>query len=510
MRVTSNMMFASGRAALQVQQQDLMQAQAQSSSGLRIQKPSDDPSGAYRHMLFSSDLSGVQSLKRTVDLASQRLVRGDVSLGTVHDSMMQGYELAMQFAHGTAGNDPQILKGAAISALALYQNILTVANTSMDGVPLFGGSRTVVPFEDNALQATDVRVQTNGQGSLAAVPKGFVATVDDSFVVPEEQTGVQTLYSITPSVDVSGAYDVDINGARQSLPLLPTVLPGVPPFLELGNGVTFNLGGALAAGDTVSFAVVPNGTRFKATATQLLPSGAMALSPVNVAVGFSAQVAPGAKLEDLPLSVKISYLSTTGEYAIDINGVQRTPLTPTPGRPPYLDLGNGVTLNLLGTPKNGDVFYFEVVPKYQGGDADRPVQVAGGKVLPGNVTGAELVEGAGRVGQGVNILGALAALRGALLRGDSAEVAVQLNRMDTGRMQTSDFQSVTGVRATQMEATATILAADETALQSLKADNVEADMFAVMSKLQQTSQTMQLLTATQREVLSLSLLDFIR
>jgi flagellin-like hook-associated protein FlgL len=509
MRVTSNMMYASGIAAMQTQQQELLQAQAQSSSGLRIQKPSDDPSGAYRHMLFSSDLSGVQSLKRTVDLAAQRLVRGDVSVGTVHDSMMQGYELAMQFSHGTAGNDPQVLKGAATSALALYQNIMTVANTTMDGVPLFGGSRTVIPFDDSNLQATDVRVQSNGKGSLAAVPGGFVANVDATFKIPEEQVGVQTLYSITPSTEVAGAYDVDINGARQSLPVVPTVLPGVAPYLELGNGVTFDLGGTLTAGDTVSFGVIPDGTRFKSTPTQLLPNGATKLADVDVTVGFSAKVAPGAKLNDLPLSLKISYLST-GEYSVNTNGIDQAPITPTPGQPPYLDLGNGITVNLVGKPNNGDVFYFEVVPRYQGGAADRPIQVSGGKTLPGNVTGAELVEGKGSIGQNVNIFGALAALRGALSRGDSAEVAVQLNRLDTGRAQTSDFQSMTGVRSTQMEATASILAVDETTLQTLKANNNEADMFAVMSHLQQATQTMQLLTATERQVLNLSLLDFIR
>ncbi|MBF0400415.1 MAG: hypothetical protein HQL90_06570 [Magnetococcales bacterium] len=582
MRVTNNMMFAAGVTALQAQQQEIMQAQAQSVSGMRIQKPSDDPSGIFRHLLFSSDLSGVQSLKRNTDIAAQRLVTGDTSLGTAHNSMMRAYELAMNFAHGTAGNDPEILKGSATEALALYQNILTVANMEMDGVPLFGGGRTNTPFDDTHLQTTEVLVQSNGVGSHRPVPAGLVAGVDATFVVPDEQVGLKTSYVITPSTTEAGAYDVDINGVRQDLPIFPTERIGMDPYLDLGNGVTINMGGSLGEGDRLFFDVlppanarfykvspaadggggydvdvngvrqgtsvfpkertdqnsvldlgngltldmgselgmrveggetvsfVPPGTLFTTTTPKLFPNEADAPTDVNVSVGFSAKVAPGATFDDLPLSIKLSYQASTGKYAVNINGVERAPVEVRPGRPPLLDLGNGVTFNLVGQPKVGDIFFFEVVPSYQGGEADRPILVSGGKTLPGNVTGGEFVEGGGSIGKGINILGALASLRGALLRGDSAEVAVQLDRLQAGRAQTSDMQSLTGVRSTQMDMTASILASDEGTLQSLKADNSEADLFAVMSRLQQASQSMQMLTTTEREVLNISLLDFIR
>lgn len=593
MRVTNNMMFAAGVTAFQAQQQEILQAQAQSVSGMRIQKPSDDPSGVFRHVLFSSDLSGVQSLKRTTDIASQRLVTGDTSLGTAHSSMMRGYELAMNFAHGTAGNDPEILKGSATEALALYQNILTVANMEMDGVPLFGGGRTVTPFDETHLKATDVLVQSNGTGSHRAVPAGFMASVAANFVVPEGQVGLKTNYVITPVITEAAdleegataevSYTVEINGVVQDAPFVPIERVGMDPYLDLGNAVTVNLGGRLAEGDRVSFEVVPpdtarfykispasesgetgyrieingvqqssiaypkergdgstyldlgngltlgmeselggrvgagetvsfvpSGTQFTTTTAKLLPNGAGALSAVDVSVGFSATVAPGATFDDLPLSVKLSYEASTGKYAMNINGIEHAPLEVRPGNPPLLDLGNGITFNLVGQPKVGDVFFFEVVPSYQGGQADRPIQVGGGKTMAGNVTGGEFVEGGGSLGKNVNLLGALAALRGALLRGDSAEVAVQLDRLQAGRGQTSDMQSVTGVRSTQMNMTASILATDEGTLQTLKASNAEADLFEVMSRLQRASQAMQMLTTTEREVLNISLLDFIR
>ncbi|MEO5362010.1 MAG: hypothetical protein H7838_00070 [Magnetococcus sp. DMHC-8] len=512
MRVTSNMMFSAGMTAMQAQQQELMQSQLQSASGLRIQKPSDDPTGAFRDLLFASDLSSVQSLKRTTDLASQRLQTADKSIGIVHDSMMQAYELAMQFAPGTSANDPQVLKGAAISALAIYQNIMTVANMEMDGVPLFGGGRTITPFDGDHLAATSVRVQTRGTGPIQTAPVGLAATVDDTFQVPVGQSGIGTTYAVTPSTGTPGGYDVTVNG-QVLPPILPSARADGSRYLSLGNGVTFNLGGTTSEGDVLSFSVVPDGTRFKTTQTQLQAEGATTPSTVNVTTRFSAQVDPQRKLADLPMSIRVAYAATAGTYSVDINGTPMAPLmanAAAPGQPAMLDLGNGITVNLVGLPQDGDVLYFEVVPAYQGGKMDRPIQVGGGNTLPGNVTGAELVEGSGTVGRSINILGALAALRGALLRGDSNEVGVQLNRLDTGRGQTSDFQSLTGVRSTQVDATASIVATDEVSLQTLKATNAEADMFEVVSRLQKATQTMQMLTSTERTVLNLSLLDFIR
>ncbi|MBF0096586.1 MAG: hypothetical protein HQM04_08515 [Magnetococcales bacterium] len=510
MRVTSSMMYTASMTALQAQQQELLQAQLQGSTGLRIQRPSDDPSGTFRDLLFSADLSGVTSLKRTTDLATQRLQTGDKTLGIMHDSMMSAYELAMQFSPGTSANDPEILKGAAISALGIYQNILSIANQEMDGVPIFGGSRTATPFDNAHLRATNVRVQSQGTGSASNAPDGFVATVSDAFTVPAGQSGAATIYNIAPTT--TGDYDVYINGERQALPVTPITRSGMSDYLDLGNGVTFNMGGTLLNGENLAFSVVRDGAHYKATQTQLFADGALTPSTVDVTAGYSAQVTDGATFNDVPLSVKMVYQASSGDYAVNINGVDQVPVTAkaaTMGQPAYVDLGNGLTFSLVHPPQAGDVYYFEVVPAYQGGKQDRPVQVTGGRTLPGNVTGAELIEGSGSVGRDVNVLGALAALRGALLRGDAQEVGIQLARLDAGRGQTSDFQSLTGVRATQMEATNSILTTDELSLQTLKTGNSEVDAFEVLSRLQKASTSLQMLTSVERQVLNMSLLDFI-
>ncbi|MBF0108992.1 MAG: hypothetical protein HQL76_07450 [Magnetococcales bacterium] len=396
MRVTHNLMFKTGTSAMQAQQQDILKIQEKSLTGNQTNRPSDDPTGIYRHMLFSADLTGVQSLKKTTEFAAERLTLADSHVNQVHERMLEAKDLALKMANSQVGGNPEIMKAVAEDAEAIYLDILKSVNSELDEIPLFGGSRTRMPYDATHLQTTAVQVRADGKGPMTAAATGITASVAD------------------------------------------------------GHGVT-----------------------------------------------------------DLPLSVKVTFQSSTGLYEADINGVKNPPVAPT-GTPPVIDIGQGIRLTMGAEPKAGDVYYFEVVPEYQGGQADRPIKVLNGQTLPGNVNAQELLEGTGSVGRNVNVLGAVAALRGALLRADPDEVSFLIDRLQEGRAQVSDLQAVTGVRVTQVEAVGKTLEIDELALEEAKATNIEADILDVLSTLEQTTQAMQVMTITERQVLNTSLIDFIR
>ncbi len=395
MRVTNSLMFKSGAVAMQAQQQDLLKVQEQSLTGNRTNKPSDDPSGIYRHMIFSADLSGVQSLQKTTQFAAERLTLAESHMSHIHDTLLNAQDLVLKLGESMVGGNPTVLTAAAQDPLSWYQDIMHSTNTEIDEVPLFGGGKLRSPYDPTNLMATTVRQQVGGKGTLVPVTTGFVGSVT-----------------------------------------------------------------------------------------------------------------PGSVPADMPLSVQISYQATTKQYVADINGVKQPPASLDANG--QLDLGNGVQFTVTGTPNTADVFYFEVVPKYQGGAEDRPVRVQQGGALPGNVTGKELLEGSGYYGRGVNVLGSMAALRGALLRADPNEVALQLTRVQEGRAQVSDLQGVTGIRNMQVQAVSATLEADATTLTQVKADNVEVDLFQVLSDMERSTQAMQVMTATQRQILNTSLVDFIR
>ncbi|MBF0191439.1 MAG: flagellar hook-associated protein FlgL [Magnetococcales bacterium] len=395
MRVTNNLLFKSGANALQNQQQEILKVQEQSVSGQRTNRPSDDPSGVYRHMIFSSDLSGVQSLKKTTQFASERLTMAESHMSQMHDTFLDAQDLVMQLGESMIGGNPSTLTAAAQKPLAWYQDMISSVNSELDEVPLFGGGKLRTPFDDNKLTATAVQVKSADGKSLATAGSGFAGSVTE-----------------------------------------------------------------------------------------------------------------GQTPDNLPLSVKISYLAASNQYQANINGVDQEAASLDENG--QLDLGQGVKFTVTGTPNTGDSYYFEVVPQYQGGNADRPIRARQGEVLPGNVTGQELLEGTGNYARGVNLLGSMAALRGALLRADPTEVALQLNRVQEGRAQVSDLQGVTGIRNMQVQAVSSTLESDESSLTQVRADNVEADLFKVLSDLEQASQAMQVMTATQRQVMNTSLIDFIQ
>ncbi|MFN3077811.1 MAG: flagellin, partial [Alphaproteobacteria bacterium] len=263
MRVTNGLLFKTGTLAMQNQQQEILKVQEQSVSGNRTNRPSDDPSGVYRHMIFSSDLSGVQSLKKTMQFAAERLTLAESHMSQLHDTMLEAQDLVLQLGESMAGGNPTTLTAAAQKPLAWYQEMINSVNSELDEVPLFGGGRLNSPFDGQHLQATPVRVKS-------------------------------------------------LDGKSQT----------------------------------------------------------------DAGAGFTGSVTSGQTPADLPLSVKISYLAASGQYQADINGVQQTSASLDENG--QLDLGQGVKFTVTGTPKTGDVFYFEVVPQYQGGSEDRPIRVQQG------------------------------------------------------------------------------------------------------------------------------------
>ncbi|MEO5331959.1 MAG: hypothetical protein H7839_08040 [Magnetococcus sp. YQC-5] len=489
MRVTNGLMFKNGVQAMQQQQQDLLKVQEQSVSGNAMMRPSDDPSALYRHLVVSADLSGVQSLKKTTQFAGERLTLADTHMSQIHDTLLNAQDLVLKMGESSTGGNPSIFKAEAQQPLSWYKDIMNSANAQLDEVPLFGGGKQQPPFSETNLMATTVRVQSAGRSSLseATVPQNFVPSVTPGSVPDNMPLQVR----VTSQADIN-QYEVTINDVNGSTSTSTATLndKGV---LDLGNGIEVKLTEPSKTGDVYAFNVVAN------------KQGTAEVQPQETVV---ASLTPGTVPSDLPVSVQVTYLAASNQFQADINGVKQPPVTLDANS--QLDLGHGMKLTLNANPQTGDVYYFEVVPKYQGGFEDRPVRVQSGAVLPGNVTGQELLEGSGPYGKGANILGAMAALRGALLRADPKEVALQLNRVQLARGQVSDMQGVTGIRSTQVDAIHNTLGADETTLSKLKADNLEVDVFKVMSDLQQTSQAMQLLTSSERQVLNTSLIDFIQ
>ncbi|MBF0367967.1 MAG: hypothetical protein HQL52_00765 [Magnetococcales bacterium] len=394
MRVTQSLLYRSGSDALQSQYQELRSVEEQTVSGQRLNRPSDDPSAVYRHMMYSADLSSVESLMRTTSFASERLQLGEANIDSIHETLLDAEDLALQYGNSYVEGDPDIMAAASTSALAFFEDILNNLNESLDEIPLFSGGRTIDPYNKVDVEVPDVLLRNNSEGDF---------------------------------VDVSSQYAVTL------------------------------------------------GEDFAST--------------------------------DIPLSYKIAYQADDGSFDVDVNGVVQEGVAVTENDDGTLtwDLGDGVTLTAQASPETADVLYFQVVPSYQGGQADRAIQSLNGRTLSGNVTADELVNG---VGGEQNMFVALSGLRGALLRGDTEEVQAWVEELQTATQQVSDLQGVTGIRTNQVDAVYETLETDEAALTEVQALNTEADLFDLLSSLEQVTQSLEVIASTEREVMNTSLLDF--
>ncbi|MEO5366334.1 MAG: hypothetical protein H7831_08275 [Magnetococcus sp. WYHC-3] len=397
MRVTQNILYGSGVSALQGQYSELARIQEQSLSGQRLNTLSDDPVSVYRGMLYSSDLSEVERLEHTTGMGSQRLIEGEDRIRVIHEKMLSARDLVLQLGNTWQEGQPNVLDAAAQEALALFQDVMSNANGEFDGVPLFSGGRTELPFSSDQVTATPVR-----------------------------QRGVN---------------DMD----------------------------------------------------FSASSSLSIQSGSLDTT--------------GAGYPGIPASVRLEYDATSGSYAVNINGEDQGTVSPTGTS---LDLGwVSIDVDPDNPPEAGDSFNFEVIPEYRGGSADRQIKLNDRESVPGNVTGAELVEGEG-LGRGQNLFAVLTGVYGALKRQDADELSSWLGQLNEGVAQASDLQSVTGVRTVQVESVTDTLNMTRLNIEETRALNVDVDLFQVMAELQKVTQTLQVSSSSERTVLNTSLLDFLK
>ncbi|HQU84629.1 MAG TPA: flagellar hook-associated protein FlgL [Pyrinomonadaceae bacterium] len=120
-------------------------------SGKRINRPSDDPSGAAAVIRLKTNLSEIDQFKRSANFANQRL--------TAADDVLSGYENILErtktlVSQGLSDTATQTAKNALATELeAMRGRILNTANTKYEDEYLFGGSRQAAPPFDPTTSA---------------------------------------------------------------------------------------------------------------------------------------------------------------------------------------------------------------------------------------------------------------------------------------------------------------------------------------------------------------------
>lgn len=146
-RITQSMMYSDMVGQMQKNLAAYMESNEQGSTQKKINRPSDDPAGAYRVLTTRDDLNATAQYQTNVDTARGWLELADSVLSTRVSTLFQDLESLAQQASNTemsAENRKQI--GERVKQI--FGQLLNLSNTEFEGKSLFAGHK----YDSNAFE----------------------------------------------------------------------------------------------------------------------------------------------------------------------------------------------------------------------------------------------------------------------------------------------------------------------------------------------------------------------
>lgn len=274
MRVSNYSAYEGTVQSLQQRQSELSIAQMQLSSGKRISKPSDDPTGAARAERAFVAQQRIGASQRSVDISRNSMKLAESALGQAGDLLQSARESMVAAGNGAyAAGDRQAL---AVSLKQVRAQLMALANqTDAAGGYIFGGQGSPsTPFLDTPTGVTFAG--TGGQGNLSTTEDMPTAVDGESvwlrtrsgngvFETDAAATNTGTAHItpgsvVDPSAITGGTYDISFSVAA-GVTTYTVTPPGSSGTYTSGgtitvDGMALSISGAPANGD--SFSVQPS------------------------------------------------------------------------------------------------------------------------------------------------------------------------------------------------------------------------------------------------------------
>jgi flagellar hook-associated protein 3 FlgL len=149
-RVTQRMMTERSLTSVETGLNRMSQAQEQLSTGKRINRPSDDPTGTTTALRARAAVAEQAQYQRNAQDGVAWLTTIDSAIQGVSSEVQRAYTLAIQGAN-TGSNGATAENAIADEIDQIKQGVLSLANTAYLGRPVFGGTTTgSVAFQADA------------------------------------------------------------------------------------------------------------------------------------------------------------------------------------------------------------------------------------------------------------------------------------------------------------------------------------------------------------------------
>jgi flagellar hook-associated protein 3 FlgL len=190
MRVASKTIYDTVKFNLAHITEELNKANKVVGTGRRIIGLSDDPVGLTQVLNIKSTLSGIEQLERNISMGKSWLIAAEGALAHVQNLISNAKALCVEMATSTTGAASRA--SAAEDIQGTFDEILSLANTEVNGRYVFAGSKTdTAPFsqggtyngDNNAFKVKigkDTTVEVGSDGAAVFQPSGAGAN-DDIF-----------------------------------------------------------------------------------------------------------------------------------------------------------------------------------------------------------------------------------------------------------------------------------------------------------------------------------------
>ena len=217
MRVTNNMMTDSLVRYLTTQNEALYERQTIIASQKRINKPSDDPIGTGKILDYRQTLASIEQYQTNIQGAKTRLEVTESNLDLVDDLL----QLAEGIAETETDESTASRQQAAEEVKAIYDQVLDLANSELDGNYLFSGYKTqTAPFSRDdsftvtywgddgdarfiVAQNTEIAIEADGQPLFHNAAAGGISVFDAmrDLIVGLENDDTDAIYAQADLID---------------------------------------------------------------------------------------------------------------------------------------------------------------------------------------------------------------------------------------------------------------------------------------------------------------------
>ncbi|MDR1241954.1 MAG: flagellar biosynthesis protein FlgL [Deltaproteobacteria bacterium] len=253
MRVTQNIIYSTQVGSMNSALNKLYASSIQSGSGLRINKPSDDPLGAGRAIQSRATLSQMSLYEENISTATGWLSSYDAILsgeGSIVTLLTRLTELAEQGATGTYTAENR--KEISMELRQIYEQLITLSNSSYAGQYIFSGHKTDarayaaalgVSVKDTGAGLDGMYFETEGDASYTVIIQATSSGAAETASYRYSEDGGNTWMDIASS-------DITVNYPET----------GRVRITAGGASVIMDAGAVVNAADTADSSSADNGT----------------------------------------------------------------------------------------------------------------------------------------------------------------------------------------------------------------------------------------------------------